>query len=88
MKTKTYPLDQIEQPDRGHLVFTAKVGETITFRSSGDPEFTAEIVSVQGSHVRLRFNAPRSVVILRQRLADKLPADARILSRQRSPFAA
>jgi len=56
----------------GHLVISRREFESVQI---GD-DVEVEILSVEGSTVRLRINAPKSVKILRSEIASRRPPGA------------
>lgn len=58
------------------LVLTRKVGEKIRI---GDG-VTLEVTEIKGKQVRLRFDAPKDVSILREEIADEPKPKRRLVS--------
>lgn len=59
----------------GKLVLTRRTDEEVVIRA-GDKEITLIVVTVWGNRVRLAFEAPREVEILRSELVSGDPAPA------------
>jgi carbon storage regulator len=66
------------------LVLTRRMGETLRL----GPDITVTVVGVKGGQVRIGINAPRSLIVHREELYQRLqrePAAAVTRSRNRSP---
>jgi carbon storage regulator CsrA len=53
------------------LVLTRKIGETIIISPPGQPDIKFTIMSIRQGRIRIAFDAPKEIIIMREEANDK-----------------